>query len=42
LELTLKLGLGKTTIQNSIVELKHKNIIKRIGAYKKGHWEVIK
>lgn len=39
-ELETLVGVGKTTIDNAISVLKEKNIIKRIGSNKTGHWDV--
>ena len=40
-QLSLKLGFGKTTIQNCISVLKKKEYIERIGSNKDGYWRVI-
>lgn len=32
---------GKTTVQNTIVKLKHLSLIKRIGSNKTGYWQII-
>lgn len=37
-----ELGIGKTTVQNSVSELKKKGIIERVGSNKTGHWNVKK
>lgn len=40
-QLAIKLGLGKTAIQNSIVFLKKNGYIERVGSNKRGYWNVI-
>ncbi len=40
-ELSSKLKLSTTAIENNIKKLKDKGIIKRIGPAKGGHWEII-
>ncbi len=35
-----KVGVGKTTVQNTIVKLKELGVIKHVGSNKTGHWEV--
>ena len=39
-QLALKLGLGKTAIQNSIAFLKKNGFIERVGSNKLGYWKV--
>ena len=41
-EIAEKLNITKVTVNRNINKLKEKNIIKRIGANKNGHWEIIK
>ena len=41
-ELSEKLGVTSKTIQRDLDLLKEKNIIRRIGADKGGHWEILK
>ena len=39
-QLALKLGLGKTAIQNNIAFLKKNGFIERVGSNKRGYWKV--
>ena len=40
MELSQKIGLGTTAIENNIAKFKEKGILKRVGPAKGGHWEV--
>ncbi|MBD9029643.1 MAG: winged helix-turn-helix transcriptional regulator, partial [Butyrivibrio crossotus] len=42
LELANTLKINESTIKRNINKLKNKGILKRIGANKNGHWEIIK
>jgi len=39
-EIALKLGISLRSVERNIRELQKRNVLKRIGATKKGHWEV--
>ena len=39
-ELAKKCGVGKTTVQNTIVKLKKNNLIERVASNKTGYWKV--
>lgn len=39
-ELSKRVGLGTTAIENNIAKFKEKGILKRVGPAKGGHWEV--
>ncbi|AKB71322.1 winged helix-turn-helix transcriptional regulator [Methanosarcina mazei] len=39
-ELSQKIGLGTTAIENNIAKFKEKGFLKRVGPAKGGHWEV--
>ncbi len=41
MELSQKIGLGTTAIENNITKFKEKGILKRVGPAKGGHWEII-
>ncbi|MBO4438480.1 MAG: DeoR family transcriptional regulator [Spirochaetaceae bacterium] len=41
-ELSEKLGVTSKTIQRDLDLLKEKDIIRRVGADKGGHWEILK
>ena len=40
-ELASKIGVSLRSVERNIQELQKRNVLKRIGATKKGHWEVI-
>jgi ATP-dependent DNA helicase RecG len=40
-ELSSIVGISSRKIEENIKKLKEKNIIKRVGAAKGGHWEII-
>ncbi|MHC1755805.1 MAG: winged helix-turn-helix transcriptional regulator [Methanosarcina sp.] len=40
-ELSQRIGLDTTAIENNITKFKEKGILKRVGPAKGGHWEVI-
>ena len=39
--ITILLGLGKTTVDNTISILKKKGFIERVGSNKTGYWKVL-
>ena len=41
-ELSKKLGVSSKTVQREIEKLKVKNVIRRVGGDKGGHWEIKK
>jgi len=41
-QLSKKIGISQTAIENNIAKLKGKGLIKRIGPAKGGHWEIMK
>ncbi|MBP5450976.1 MAG: Fic family protein [Treponema sp.] len=41
-ELAAKTGKSRVTISRKLAELKKRNLIRRVGADKNGHWEVVK
>ena len=40
-QITILLGLGKTTVDNTISILKKKGFIERVGSNKTGYWKVL-
>ena len=40
-ELSKKIGISTTTVENNIAKLKQKGLTKRIGPAKGGHWKII-
>lgn len=40
-ELSLKVGISSTAIDKNIISLKRKGLLRRIGADRGGHWEVV-
>jgi len=40
-EMAEKVGISTTAIDKNIAALKEKNILKRVGSDRAGHWEVI-
>ncbi|MDD3051802.1 MAG: winged helix-turn-helix domain-containing protein [Candidatus Cloacimonetes bacterium] len=40
-ELSQRIGLGTTAIENNLAKFKEKGILKRVGPAKGGHWEII-
>ena len=40
-EISQRIGLGTTAIENNIAKFKEKGILKRVGPAKGGHWEII-
>ena len=41
-KLAVRIGVGKTTIDNGIAALKKYGFIERIGSNKSGYWKVLK
>ncbi len=41
-ELSKLIGISTTAIEKNIKYLKEKNVIKRVGGGKGGHWEIVK
>ena len=39
-ELSQRIGISSTAIENNITKLKEKNVLKRIGPDRGGYWEV--
>ncbi|AAM31358.1 hypothetical protein MSMAW_2928 [Methanosarcina mazei WWM610] len=39
-ELSQRIGISTTAIENNIAKFKEKGILKRVGPAKGGHWEV--